>query len=171
MANYEERLLRETLEAIYRDIVPESSSLGQTLIRRLAAGLYERGGRIQIGNPVLPKPQLIHVSVDRDDKIVWTCANFHAALGYKAHKLIGQSIYSHMADDAAAFRREVWLPALLRDGKCGPLATSYITASGVVLSGSSYSTILKNSDGSFQRTFTRIKLPVLPPTFLSLTAS
>jgi hypothetical protein len=157
MADYEEQLLRETLLAAYRDIVPEHSTLGETLCRKLAAGLYQRGGRIHMGDPP-PKPQTLHMSVDFKDNIVWTCKVFHSVLGYKPHSLIGKSIYSILGSDSAAFRRDTGMPTLLRTGKVGPVITSFMTKQGSTIMGSVLSVIMNDSSGQFLRTFTRIKI-------------
>jgi hypothetical protein len=152
----EEQILRDILLAAYHDIVPEHSSLGERLMLRLAAGLYQRGARVQISDPP-PKFETIHISVDSTDLIVWTCKEFHAALGYRPHGLINKHIDKILTPDSAAYRKDFGIPALLRDGKCGPIVTSFVTAAGTIFTGSLMATVLRHSNGDFARTFSRIK--------------
>jgi hypothetical protein len=156
--NPEEELLREMLQATYREIAPSASGLAETLCRRLAAGLYRRGGRIQLGDAPV-KYHHIHISVDRHDQIVWTCANFHRALGYRPHALINKPVGLILTPDSASFRREWGLPELVAKGKLGPVVATFIRYDGQLLAGPMTATILRDSTGAFLRTFSRIKVP------------
>lgn len=158
--NPEERLLRELLIDEYRKIVPEHGSLGDVLVRKLAAGMFERGARIAIGKPAPQKHQMMYMSVDIKDNIVWTCKDLHAKLEYPPHSLIGKSVYQVLTEGTGAYRRDFFLPQLLQEKKrAGPVPWSFLAASGLVIACQVTSEIMLNSVGEFLRTFTRIRVP------------
>lgn len=169
MQDPEEQLLRELLSQIYLEIAPEHSRQGEVMIRKLASGLYARGGRVLIGAQPKREQLTIFVSCDPKDLIVWTCKNWHRIMGLPPHSSIGKSIYNYLSGGTGAFRREFWMPALLRDNRVGPFPATLVTASGDFLVGTTRSEALRESDGAFKRTFTRIQvaLSYLLPLLLS----
>lgn len=161
MSNMEERLLKEILLQTYRDIAPEHSVDAEFLIRKLATGLFQRGGRISLGSTTPPKLQHLHISVDANDRIVWTDKELHQRLGYRPHSLIGKHVDSILSEGSIAFRREFGLSELLREGRLGPVPITFIRGDGGLLVGSVTSQVLRDSNGDFLRTFSRIVVPLM----------
>lgn len=165
--NLEERLFREILFETYQKVNPEPSVNAEFLLRKLASGLYERGARITLGASRPPKIQNIHVSVDDKDRICWTGKHWHNALGYPPHSCIGQPIERYLSEGSAAFRQEFGIPELMRTGKLGPVPATLVSATNDLIVGTLTSQILRDSQGKFLRTFSRIAIQ-LPNVALAL---
>jgi hypothetical protein len=157
----DQRLLHEQLLACYREIVPEVSVSGDFLVRRLAAALYARGGRIVIGGTVALVERTIHHSLDPDMRIVWTCKDWNRTLGYRNGAAVGRHISEFLTADSQAFIKEVGWPALLKDGKIGPVSQTMVAYDGRAVPCMLKSEILRGSDGSFERTFAKLRCQLL----------
>ncbi len=155
----EEHLLREQLLAAYREIAPEHSVGGEFLVRKLAAALFARGGRVTIGT-VHTEEKTIHHSLDAGHKIVWTDKVWNAVMGYRSGTVVGHPIGEFITADSLAFLNEVAWPQLMRDGKTGPHAFTFVTYQGVLLPAMGRSEVLRDSTGAFERTFARIRVKV-----------
>lgn len=157
----DQRLLHEQLLACYRQIVPEPSVDGTFLIQRLAAALYARGGRIIIGGTVPLIERTIHHSVDPDRRLVWTCKDWNRTLGYRSGAMIGRPASEILTPDSQAFVRDVAWPEFLREGKIGPVALTLVAYDGRAIPCMLRSEILRGTDGSFERTFAKMRCQLM----------
>jgi len=157
----DEQLLLEQLLACYRQIVPDAGVAGEFLVRRLAAALYSRGGRVIIGGTVTLVERTIHHSLDPDQRLVWTCKDWNRTLGYRSGAVVGRHIREFLTGDSQAFVKDVAWPELLREGKIGPVALTMVAYDGRAVPCLLKSEILRGSDGSFERTFAKLRAQVL----------
>jgi hypothetical protein len=157
----DQRFLHEQLLACYREIVPEPSVDGTFLIQRLAAALYARGGRIVIGGTVPYIERTIHQSLDPDQRIVWTCKDWNRTLGYRSGAMVGHHFSELLTPDSVAFLQEVGWPAFLKEGKIGPVPFTLVAYDGRAIPCMLKSEILRGPDGSFERTFAKLRCQLM----------
>ena len=138
-------------------------------MNELANELYAAGVRVQIGSPHPPPTETIHQSLDEDRRIVWVCKVWGQVLGYRPHSVIGRHVFDFVAPDTQSFLKEVGWRTLVRDGKIGPVTATFVTSTNEHLPAMVRSEILRHSDGSFNRTFAKIKirLALMRPPLLS----
>lgn len=154
----EEELLMHTMLLAYRNLAPEAGRAGEYLIKRLAALLFAQGVRATIGNTLPPEKRIVHQSMDPDMRLVWVSKAWNQTMGFRSRDAIGR----HVSDilnplQLSHYMEETW-PDLLKHGSTGPYDISLVTTSGQHLSGTAKSEIMRDPEGLFVRTFTRITL-------------
>lgn len=167
MSDAEQKLLHETLRAAYRDVNPEISDRGANLCRQLAAGLYARGARIQIGASQPPVHVFIHHSLDPLGTILWTCRRWNLIMGYHSQAPVGHHISEFIEPGSYAASYEVFWPELIEKGRVENIPVILVTSTGEFLNAVGKSEILKDERGGFLRTFAKLKVSV-PATFARL---
>lgn len=155
------KLLLDQLLAAYHEIVPDPSVSGDFLIEKLAAALYARGGRIIIGGVVPIIERTIHHSLDPDMRLVWTCKDWNRTLGYRSGAVVGRHINEFLTPDSQAFIRDVGWPALLHEGKIGPVAQTMVAYDGRAIPSMIKVEILRDSTGAFERTFAKLRCQLM----------
>lgn len=151
----DEHLLREQMLAAYREIAPDAGPAGEFLIRRLATAIFERGARIEIGAALPTDKKLLHQSLGLDHCFVWVCKLWAEVMGVRPHAVIGRHISTALTPDTCSNYIDRFWPSLLARGKAEEDVT-LVTASGTPITGHAKGEVLKDSEGSFVRTFTRI---------------
>lgn len=157
----EEKLIRELLADSYREINPDLTRFGSHLIARLAAGMYQRGARIQIGATRAPETQIIHHSTGPEKQIVWTCKAWREVLGYRQPQIIGHPITDFIAPESYGLFTDFIWPALRdRCEKIESVLVGLLDSSGQVVRGVMRAEVLRDPHGAFLRTFTKIRVTV-----------
>lgn len=154
------KLLLDQLMAAYHEIVPDPSVNAEFLIQKLAAALYERGGRIVIGSTITLVERTLHQSIDPDQRIVWTDKEWNRTLGYRSHAVVGKHISDFLSPDSYDFFRSVAWPLLLQQGRLDPVAITLVAYSGELVPAMWRSEIMRNEEGDFYRTFGKMRAQI-----------
>lgn len=154
------KLLLDQLMAAYHEIVPDPSVNAEFLIQKLAAALYERGGRIVIGSTITLIERTLHQSIDPDQRIVWTDKEWNRTLGYRSHAVVGKHISEFITADSYDFLKGAAWPELLTTGRLGPVALTLVAYSGELVPAMWRAEIMRNEEGDFYRTFGRLRAQI-----------
>lgn len=158
----EEKLIRDLLFESYREINPDLTKFGSHLITRLAAGMYRRGARIQIGATRPPKEHIIHQSIGPTMKLVWTDKTWREVLGFKQPDIIGHPVTKFIAPESYGLYTDFIWPALRERGeKVESVIVGLLNSSGEVVRGVMRAEVLRDSTGAFLRTFTKIRVTLV----------
>ena len=150
--------MRQMLIEAYHEIVPEGSPRGEVLCRKLAEKLVAKGGRILIGPKPAPRYQQIHHSVDAGGRILWTDKDWHEVMGFPKRMGLGRRFIDLLAPSSQTFWQETVWPSLLRERRLGPVVLHVMTAVGVMLPATWRGETMLYSDGTFHRTFERLRV-------------
>lgn len=154
----EKSLLTDVVLSAYYEIVPDPSARAVSLMKKLAAALYERGARISIGEITPPPERYVHHSLDSDQRLVWTSKDWNLVMGYRAQEAIGLHASAFLAGETYAFFRDFGWRALLENGKMGPVVSTFVTKHGERLPGSWRSEVMNGEGGCFERTFAKVRI-------------
>jgi hypothetical protein len=153
------KLLEVMLVAAYREVNPELSERGAHLCRKLAAGLFARGARVEIGITQPEQTTLIHQSCTPMGHIVWVDRRWNEVMGYRAQAVVGQHLSKFLEPGSFELLRDRVWPELVRFGKVTDVPLIFVSALGAYYNALLLkSEILRDPDGSFQRTFTKVKV-------------
>lgn len=153
----DERLFHAAMLAAYREVAPEGSVGAEFMVRKLSTAMYARGGRIEIGRQGPPVERFIHHSLDAGHCIVWTCNVWNQVLGTHSYNIVGHHVAEFFTPDALEVFKHYW-PRLLQDGKVSDVPLTILTAGGIPLRALWKSEVLRNENGTFDRTFDKIKV-------------
>ena len=156
----EHLLLEQQLLSIYREIVAGPSTSGEFLMKRLASAMYARGVRATIGAEPATKEIVLHHSLDPEQRLCWVSKIWNQVMGYRARQAIGLHTSAFLAPETYHSVLPEWWSSVVMTGKTGPHAVTLVNARGELLKGSLTSEALRDSEGAFQRTFSRVKVRV-----------
>lgn len=160
MSDVDERLLYESLLAVYRDVNPEISERGAHLIRKLAVGLYARGARIEIGTALPPQHIFIHQSLSPLGKVLWTCRHWNEVMGYHSQAAVGRHISEFIAPSSYQMFQEFVWPELVRAGRVEQVPLILVRSTKEMLHAIYKTEIMRDSGGAFHRTFGKLKVTI-----------
>jgi hypothetical protein len=157
----DETLLREILLAVYRDVNPDISERADHLVRKLAAGAYARGCRIQIGANRPPQHRYIYQSSSPLGHLVWVCKDWCDVMGYRSRAAVGRHISDFIAPSSYQMVQNFAWPELVRVGRVDDVPLILVTATRDMMGAVLRSEILRDPRGSFERTFAKIKVTLV----------
>jgi hypothetical protein len=149
------------LFAAYKDVNPELAKTAESMLRKLADGLYERGARAQIGMHSPPKFLHIHQSLDPLGNVVWTCHRWTEVMGYANRAAIGHHISEFISEDSFQMFKEFAWPQLIREGSVSGVPLTYVRSTKELVPALlQKSEIMRDSEGAFHRTFAKIRVTI-----------
>lgn len=161
MSSAEELLLREIILATYKDINPMFSEHTAHLARKLASGMYARGVRVSIGEAAQKRVRTIHQSVDAEKRVIWTCKDWREVMGYPQRLAIGHAAIDFLAPGSREVYKEFIWPHIELGEKVDGVTLFLLRSTGEILPATAKIEPMRDTDGSFLRTFARLKVTLL----------